>query len=157
MSRKVRFITGHIYHIYNRGVEKRDVFLADADRWRFLQGLFVFNDVNVSSGLLWDLEQKEGSANFKTIKEYFKKNPVSKNPLVRIFVDCLMPNHFHLILQQLVQDGISKFMHKLGVGYTKYFNKKYNRVGPLFQGPFKAVMVEDDFYLKYLVVILNIL
>lgn len=78
---------------------------------------------------------------------------VSKKPLVEIMVFCLMPNHYHLILRQLVDGGISLFMKKLSNGYTGYFNEKYKRkgIGALFQGCFKAVQVENDRQLMALV------
>ncbi len=153
--RKVKFIKGNIYHIFNRGVEKRNIFNTDANKWRFLQGMFLFNDENTSSHLLWYLEQKKGMVNFKVLKEFFSNQQRDRKPLVRIMADCFMPNHFHLLLEEIQDGGISRFMHKLGVGYAKYFNKKYERVGSLFQGPFKAVVVDKELYLQYLLVYLN--
>lgn len=156
--RKVTFAPNNIYHIYNRGVEKRDVFMDDNDRWRFLQGLFLFNDVNTSSNLLWELEKSQKGANFKTLKEYFFEGErKSRSPIVKIMADCLMPNHYHLLVEELKENGITKFMHKLGTGYAMYFNKKYNRVGPLFQGPFKAALVDQQPYLEYLLLYINVL
>jgi|SRR3989344_3308659 len=156
--RKVQFAPNNIYHIYNRGVEKRDIFIDDNDRWRFLQGLYLFNDIETSSKLLWELERSCGAMNFKVIKKYFSENRDGpREPLVRIMVDCLMPNHYHLLLEEIQEGGISKFMHKLGTGYTMYFNKKYNRVGGLFQGPFKAILVDNQLYLEYLLVYINVL
>lgn len=70
--------------------------------------------------------------------------------------DCLMPNHYHLVLEELVDGGVTRFMHKLGTGYTMYFNKKYDRVGSLFQGTFKAVQVDTDEYLQNLLVYVNV-
>ncbi len=156
--RKVTFAPYNIYHLYNRGVEKRDIFMDDNDRWRFLQGLFLFNDVNTSANLLWELERLHGGANFKTIKEHFfgaDKKP--REPIVRIMADCLMPNHYHLLIEELQENGISKFMHKLGTGYTMFFNKKYGRVGSLFQGTFKAVLVDKESQLDYLLAYINVL
>ena len=155
--RKVRFVEGNIYHLYNRGVEKREIFMDDNDRWRFLQGLFLFNDVETSKGLLWQLERDNKRVNFKVIKEYFSLNGLTQNPLIKIMADCLMPNHFHLIVQETKRGGISKFMHKLGTGYTNYFNKRYSRSGSLFQGTFKAVQVNGENYLKYLLVYINVI
>mgnify|MGYP001583263844 CR=1 FL=1 len=156
--RKITFLPGNIYHIYNRGVEKRNVFINDNDRWRFLQGLFLFNDINTSSKLLWELERLHGAANFKTLKEYFSENKNKyREPLIRIMADCLMPNHYHLLIEELKEGGITKFMHKFGTGYTMYFNKKYDRVGSLFQGPFKAVPVEEETHLEYLLVYVNVI
>ena len=153
--RKVQFVKNHFYHIFNRGVEKRTIFLNDSDRWRFLQGLFLFNDEESSANLLWQLERDRGAVNFRVLKDFFATQTKSRHPLVRIMADCLMPNHYHLLLEEVTDGGISRFMHKLGTGYTQYFNKKYERVGSLLQGPFKAVLVDDDMYLKYLLVYIN--
>lgn len=68
-----------------------------------------------------------------------------------------MPNHYHLLVEELEEGGITKFMHKLGTGYTMYFNKKYERVGSLFQGTFKAVLVDQQEYLEYLLVYINVM
>ena len=154
--RKTKFAKGNIYHIFNRGVEKRDIFNNDSDRWRFLQGLYLFNDENSSANMLWEISRDEGIVKFP-----FVVNRVNlkgeRSQLVRIMADCLMPNHYHLLLEEIKDGGISKFMHRLGVGYTSYFNKKYNRVGGLFQGAFKAVPVESDLYLQYLLAYINVI
>jgi putative transposase len=155
--RSVQFAKGNFYHIYNRGVEKRNIFVDDNDRWRFLQGLFLFNDVTTSANLLWDLERSNGLVNFSVLRKYFSEHSdMPRKPLVRIMADCLMPNHYHLLFEELEEGGISKFMHKLGTGYTIYFNKKYQRVGSLLQGTFKAKIVENDDYLKYILVYINV-
>ena len=156
--RKVRFAQNCIYHVYNRGVEKRDIFVQDGDRWRFLQGLFLFNDGRSTSNLLWRIERENrGRMNFRILREFVEKRSAERKPLVRIMAACLMPNHYHLILEELQQGGISKFMHRFGTGYTMYFNKKYDRVGGLFQGPFKAVQVDTDEYLQNLLVYVNVI
>jgi putative transposase len=155
--RKFQFLKGNFYHVYNRGVEKRNIFKNDNDRWRFLQGLFLFNDEKATSNLLWQMERERGKVTFGVLKEFFIKENKSREPLVRIVAYCLMPNHFHLLLEEVKENGISRFMHKLGTGYTKYFNNKYNRVGSLFQGTFKASFIESDLYLQYLLVYINVI
>jgi len=152
---KIQFENRGVYHLYNRGVEKRDVFSDDNDRWRFLQGLFLFNDVELSANVLWQVERNFGRATFKTIKNFLPKQ--KRRPLVRLMTDCLMPNHYHLLVEQIEDNGVSKFMQKIGTGYTIYFNKKHDRVGPLFQGAFRAVAVEDDEQLKYLLFYINVI
>lgn len=72
-------------------------------------------------------------------------------PLISIGAYCLMPNHFHLLVHELKDGGISRFMQKLTTGYTMYFNKRYERTGALFQGKFRAAHANNDSYLKYLV------
>jgi len=157
--RKIKFVKGGVYHIYNRGVEKRDIFRDDRDendKWRFLQGLLLFNDVKASINLLWQIERAKGRTTFKTIRDFLKERPQVKTPLVRIMADCLMPNHFHLLLEEITDGGISRFMQKFCTGYANYFNKKYGRVGPLFQGRFKAASVDSNEYLQQLLVYINV-
>ena len=130
--RKLKFTTGEIYHIYNRGVEKRQIFVDDHDYFRFL------------------LEMKEGNQNGQcrnlTRTRVVVAKPDSQEPLVCLISYCLMPNHNHFVVQQAQDDGIARFMHKLGTGYTMYFNKRYTRNGRLFQGVFKARHVGKDAY-----------
>ncbi len=152
--RKVKFALGNFYHIYNRGVDKRNIFVEEADMWRCLQGLCLFNDKNNASNILWQIEKNKGRVSLRTLKEHIIKE--NKEPIVRILAYCLMPNHYHLLVEELQEGGISKFMHKFG-GYTFYFNKKYQRSGSLFEGPFKAVLVENEIYLQYLLVYINII
>ena len=155
--RKHKPQVGKIYHVFNRGVEKRDIFLSDGDRWRFLQGLYLFNSETGSTNLLYRLEQEKGRMHFGILREYMKEAGVERRPLVRIMADCLKPNHFHLLIEEIQRDGISRFMHKLAVGYTGYFNKKYERVGPLFQGAFKAVEIKKDEQLHYIIAYINVI
>lgn len=131
--RKEIFTNDNIYHIYNRGVEKRQIFMDSHDHFRFIHDLFEFNDIAPAG-------------------KYSEAKPpkVKRELLVEILSFCLMPNHFHLILRQVVDNGITTFMHKLGTGYTRYFNDKGERVGSLFQSTFKAKIVENDQYLLQL-------
>ncbi len=156
--RKIKFEVGKIYHVYNRGVEKRNIFNNDSDKWRFLQGMFLFNDKDVLLSTLYDIEKEnKGKINFVLLKEFINKNKENKKPLVKIMADCLMPNHFHLLIEEIEENGISHFMHKIGVGYVSYFNKKYDRVGSLFQGRFKAVPIENDIQLQYILAYINVI
>jgi len=152
-----KFQSGKIYHVFNRGVEKRNIFLSDGDRWRFLQGMYLFNDDSASTNLLYRLEQEKGKMHFGILREYMKKQGVERKPLVRIMADCLKPNHFHMIIEETQEDGISRFMQKLSSGYAGYFNRKYERVGGLFQGRFKAVLVDDNEQLTYLIAYINVI
>ena len=152
---RIKLEQGKIYHIFNRGVEKRHIFLSDGDRWRFLQGLYLFNNETGSLNLLYRLEQQKGKMHFGILREYMKREKIERKPLVRIMADCLKPNHFHLLVEEIQKNGISRFMQKLGVGYTKFFNKKYERVGPLFQGVFKAVEIKKDEQLHYIIAYIN--
>ena len=155
-TRRINFAPNHIYHIYNRGVDKRDIFLEDNDRWRYLQGLSLFNDENSSSNILWQLEKNRGAVTLRVLKEFIVNQQKERDPLVRIMVDCLMPNHYHLLIEELKEKGITRFMHKLNGGYTGYFNNKYERSGSLFEGPFKAALVDNETYLQYLLIYINV-
>jgi putative transposase len=136
--RLVEFVEEEFYHIYNRGTDKRTLFRDDTDRHRFLKLLFISNSVE--------------SINVRNI---LRKNsePYTFDrgaPLVNIGAYCLMPNHFHILLTPCLEEGISKFMHKLCTGYSMYFNKRYNRTGTLLEGRFKSKWADSDEYLKYL-------
>lgn len=141
--KKPQFTTGSLYHIYNRGVEKRDVFLDQEDHFRFVHDLFEFNDKASAQNIYYKLP---------ALRSYeVQPRKVSKRKLlIEIIAFCLMPNHFHLFVRQATDDGVTKFMQKLGTGYTMYFNQKYQRVGGLFQGRFKAVRIERQSHFLYL-------
>ncbi|MBU6414976.1 transposase, partial [Patescibacteria group bacterium] len=141
--KKPQFTNDNFYHIYNRGVEKRKIFLDTDDYVRFIHDLFEFND--------------EADADHIYYRRQFLKSSEVEPPkiskrklLVEIIAFCLMPNHFHLFVRQHANDGVVKFMHKLGTGYTMYFNQKYERVGGLFQGRFKAVHINNNRHFLYL-------
>ncbi len=139
MTRLIDFGPGEYYHLYNRGTEKRNIFLEKNDYDRFLALLYLANQIGPT-------ELKLQGRTLEEISE-----PRKGGRLVDIVVYCLMPNHFHLLVRECQDGGISKFMQKLTTGYTMYFNKKNERSGALFQGKFKATHAADDRYLRYLV------
>ncbi len=139
MSRKITFAQNEFYHIYNRGTEKRKIFMDKADYERFLALLYLCNSK----------ETVHLSIQGSTLKERLSLE--RSNPLVDICAYCLMPNHFHLLIREKTKNGISQFVHKVTTGYTMYFNKRNQRNGTLFQGRFKATHVKNDRYLKYLI------
>ncbi len=137
-TRTIDLVEGEFYHVYNRGTEKRTIFLDHADHERFIHLLYVSNTpdwINVR-----DIRKTHAS-----VYEYERK----KN-LVAIGAYCLMPNHFHILLTPLVEGGASQFMNKIGTSYASYFNKRYERAGSLFQGTFRSKWVDTDEYLKYM-------
>ena len=149
--RKDNLVQGEIYHIYNRGVDKRDVFIDDEDHLRFVHDLFEFNDSNSSIKLDYFLSQINNSeVGLPNINRKERKN------LVEILAFCLMNNHYHLILKQKTENGITEFMRKLGTGYTNYFNNKNERTGSLFQGKFKSICVNKDSHLMYLPIYIHL-
>jgi len=143
--RRDKIATGEYYHVLNRGFEKMDVFRDEKDAGRFLLSIKEFNS-----------EEPIGSIYENA---YLKKKfgpPRSKKELVEFVCYCLNPNHYHFLVRQLVDDGLKKFMQRLGGGYTKYFNEKYKRSGYLFQGPYKLVHVDSNEYLLHLSVYINL-
>lgn len=132
-----------IFHVLNRGVDKREIFLDEQDYFRFIHNLFEFNDLNPALNLGYHLNRNQ-SIDF--VNQY-KNKKGSRKLIVEILSFCLMPNHFHLLLRQKVTGGLIKFMRKLGVGYANYFNQKYQRTGALFEGRYKLILVnrEDHF------------
>lgn len=127
MSRRDHtFAVEEYYHCYNRGTDKRDVFLDSQDFSYYLKSLKAYNDVNVYGKL-----------------RLHEENDSNKN-LVEIIAYALMPNHFHIILKQVEENGISKFLQRVGIGYSMYFNLKYKRTGSLFQGTFKSKYIPSD-------------
>lgn len=136
MQRKITISIDEFYHLYNRGVEKRRIFTKDADYKRMQRLLYVAN----------------GSNPYKY--DEIKNTPLHQidrgNPLVAIGAYTLMPNHIHILIKEIVEDGASRFMEKLTTGYSGYFNKVNERVGSLFQGTYKAEHAETDEYLKYM-------
>ncbi len=141
-----QFVKNHIYHIFNRGADKRDVFLNDQDYYRFIHSLFEFNDEDSVLNVKYYFNSKTMEVCSRPVQQ----DKMSRKILVEILIFTLMPNHFHLLARQRVDGGITKFMRKLGTGYTNYFNKKYERSGVLFQGKFKAVMLNKQEHFQYL-------
>jgi putative transposase len=141
--RKLTFANEQYYHIYNRGTDKRPIFLDLNDLNRFLTSIVAFNSVEpIGSIFEYSLQKKVFG------------NSIPK--LVDIIAYCLNPNHFHLILKQLIDKGIEKFMHRLSLGYTNYFNEKNKRSGVLFQGRYKAKHIETNEYLLHLSAYINL-
>lgn len=137
-TRFTPIVPGEFYHVYNRGTDKRIIFHDNADYRRFMELLYLSNckqpinvrDIKKTRQSVFDFDRGE--------------------QLVSIGAYCLMPNHFHLLLTPVEENNAAKFMNKLGTSYSMYFNKRYNRTGALFQGPFKSQLAGRDEYLKYL-------
>ncbi len=134
------FLNGNIYHLYNRGVAKQEIFRSQYDYQRLLDNFAYYLDS--------ESKQRISMISKTKLREILANPP--KKPLVSILSYCLMPNHFHLMAKQLQNGGISLFMKNSLNSYSRYFNTKNNRIGPIFQGRFKTVCVEDDEQLMHL-------
>ena len=149
MLRKDPFITGEYYHLYNRGIDKRTIFKTKGDYERFMVLMYLAN--SNESFRLDDILGKDS----KIFEEILTLE--RGEPLVSIGAWSLMTNHFHLLVRQEVDGGITKFMRKIGTGYSMFFNIKYERTGALFGGPFKSKLVGvDDNYMRQLFGYINL-
>ncbi len=140
-TRTIKFSEGEYYHVYNRGTDKRTIFLDTKDYRRFLALLYVCNSTRAV----------DMTAHFQEGKSFMELFITERNDiLVDIGPYCIMPNHFHILVREKVEGGLTKFMSKLATSYSMYFNKKNKRSGVLFEGKFKAKHANTDEYLKYL-------
>jgi len=143
--RKDLLVNESFYHIFNRSIAKFEIFNKPEEYARFLAiaGLFKYADFQYKYSEFTELDVIN---QYKIISALKNNN----NLYVRIVAYCIMPTHFHLILEQKENDGISKYMAKLLNSYSRYFNLKHNRKGPLWEGKFKSVLIENDKQLLHL-------
>lgn len=127
------FVNGEYYHLFNRGSDKRPLFLQPRDYKRLQQTFYYYQFIGPKPR--FSIFTKSQLSSFK---------PSADKKLVDIICFCLMPNHFHFLVKQLKTNGISIFMSQISNSYTKYFNTKYKRIGPLLQGSYKGVWIEND-------------
>ena len=148
MARRVKFVPGEYYHIYNRGAFKQPIFKDRHDYTRLLfsiihaQSPISFSNIHrvtkrftVTEGFALEAEQI---------------NDILINRFVELSAFCIMPNHYHLIVKEITEGGIERYLHRIGDGYAKYFNQRYQGAGHVFAGAFQAKNVADNNYLLYL-------
>jgi putative transposase len=135
--RKIKFVNDEYYHIFNRGIDKREIFLESKDYTRFID-------------YVWSALKGEAKPPLKRLSLTDLAGSVA------LICHCLNPNHFHFVLRQIKDGGITKFMHFLSTSYTMFFNTKYQRSGSLFQGPFKAIHLNSNEYLLWLSAYVNL-
>lgn len=139
------YVKNAYYHVYNRGVGKQKIFRSKQDFKVFLKYLKEY---------LSPPPKKEDVIKTVTLQDgVFKGVPRLPNNYfkdIELTAYCLIPNHFHLLLKQNDKQSMKEFLHSLSVRYSMYFNKKYDRVGPLFQGRYKAKLVRKENYLLHL-------
>ena len=144
MSRLINIAPGEYYHIYNRGVGKKNIFNNDKDRARFLFLLLVLQapfDLRNTTRLVKDFLINLNPFEILDSNEVQK---IIKERYVDLIVFSLMPNHFHILVKENKEGGISKYLHRVLTAYTMYFNIRNETSGHLFQGPYKIVHIEDD-------------
>lgn len=143
-ERKIKFVNNHFYHIFNRGVDKREIFSTPDDLARFLQGIDEFNVIRPIGSI------------FQNSFNPLRSSTPKEGKLVNFICYCLNPNHYHFLLEQIADNGIEKFMQRLGTGYTNFFNNKNKRSGSLFQGRYKSILVDSNEYLLHLSSYINL-
>jgi putative transposase len=133
----------NLYHIVTRGVDKKVIFRDIEDYLRFIHNLFEFNDEDWVESTYY---------RFKKFKIHGANNKKQRKRklLVYIHAFALMPNHYHLLLSPLCENGVSKFMHKINMGYSKYFNKKYKRNGTLYERKYKLFLIDEESHFSYI-------
>jgi putative transposase len=146
--RDIEFVNGEYYHVFNRGVEKRQLFLSDSDFERFIESMYLFNDVYYLHRP--DPVHRISLLSSSEITEF------DREQLVDVVAYCLMPNHFHLLIEQRKDGGVSRFLHKLNKGYSRHFNIKNARTGTLYEGSFKAIHVGSESYLRHLPIYIHL-
>ncbi len=146
--RKEPYTVGNYIHVYNRGNRKMAITRDDTDCWRFLSILRYFNDERPALNIFRDFRRSR--SNLNQIQFTWPENLMPQKPIVKIISYCLMPNHFHLLMEEIIDGGVAVFMKKLGDGYTAYMNIKYKESGKIFQGSYKSKTVNDGSYLEYL-------
>ena len=122
-------------HLSGRGVDKLYIVLDNQDRARFIHDLYVFNDLNPTPNFILNERHEEGR---------------KRECLVDIHAFCLMRNHYHLLVSERAEGGLPLFMRKMNMGYTKYFNEKYERSGALWQGKYRKVLIKRDAHFLYI-------
>lgn len=143
-ARQVPLITSQYYHVFNRGINKQRIFQQKRDYERATNLLWYYSFQNPPLRFSKYLQQTKEQQSM-----YIQLLQSSKDKLITFVAYCFMPNHFHLLLRQEKENGISIFLSKFQNSYTKYYNTKYHYQGPLLQGQFKAVRIEDDFQLLH--------
>lgn len=142
------YVAGGYYHIYNRGIEKRIIFEDEMDYKTFLkylkEALSTPSD-NLGNNKMIKVTNLQGGT-----LQIYTRPVINFLDSIDLVAYCLMPNHFHLLVKQEGEQDIKRFMQSVITRYSMYFNKKYDRVGKLFQGHYKAVLITDDNYLLHL-------
>lgn len=138
-GRDIPLVTNQVYHIVNRGIASQPIFYDSRDYRRILDTILYYQNVQPPIRYSFFIRQPP-----KVREDRLTSLRKTKFFLVDIISYCMMPNHIHLLVAQRQNNGISKFMSQLANSYTRYFNTKRRRKGPIFQGKFKAVRIATD-------------
>lgn len=151
--RKDLLTNGQIYHVFNRSIADFKIFNSEAD---FLRMKNLIKYYQVRNGVKFSNFIELKAVGIEGFNNYFNRISADKEQLVQIVAYCLMPTHFHLVLKQLVDNGISLFMKNVLDSYTRFFNTHHKRKGPLWEGKFRNILVESDEQLLHLTIYLHL-
>ena len=145
-GREIPLINGQFYHVLNRGINSQKIFNCDRDYWQFIERVKYYRNNNLPLRY----------AHFSDLSLEVKNdllNQLNGNGdfMASIVAYCLMPNHFHIVVKQLVDDGVKNYLRLVSDSFAHYFNIKNDRGGPLFESRFKAVRIEKDAQLLHVV------
>ena len=146
--RNIKIAPGEYYHIFNRGMAKQKIFLDKRDWIRFLFLILHFQSPITFQNIHRPTKNFVQHSVFNIDKE--EKLEIIQKRYVELTAFCLMPNHFHLIIKEVEESGVARYMQRVLNSYTKYINTKYKKSGHLFQGPYKAVHVNGNIQLLHL-------
>lgn len=148
MSVKRSVALGEYYHVYNRGAHKQGIFREQADWARFLFGLIYFQSPTPFKNISRRARTFDPQSGYEVRESEFRHVYDARS--VELVAFCLMENHFHLIVREIREGGVSRYLQRVQESYAKYFNEKYQCPGHVFEGPFKAKLVPDNEYLMHL-------
>ncbi len=146
------FTIGSYVHILKRGARGLNIVEDSSDKYRFLALLYYMNDEFIDDNWIRAIYESYSEGSLTTLKSFDRPDGwPPRKPLVKILCYTLMPNHFHLILQEISEGGVSKFMQKVGQSMTLHFNEKNNLrgKGSIFQGSYKSKTINEDMYMRY--------
>lgn len=146
--RKEKITTGEYYHIYNRAVDKQAIFHDRFDYSRFLFLILYFQSEILFKNIFRYIISYIKSGVFSVPAKH--TNEIIKLRSLELTLFCIMPNHFHIVVKQLKEEGVALYMHRVLGGYSKFFNHKYKRKGHLFEATYKVVHIENNIQLLYL-------
>ncbi len=144
--RKNLLAVGEIYHIYTKSIAKYKIFNNDSEFLRMMNVIRYYQKANPVIKFSDFIKSAEVKQNYPNIDISIPE----EEKLIEIIAYCFMPTHIHLILKQLKKNGVSIFMGKALNSYTRYFNIKHKRKGPLWEGKFKNILIENDEQLLHL-------
>ena len=144
--RRNPLVTGYVYHIFNKSIAKYVIFNNNGEFLRFLNVIRYYQHDKPGVEFSHFVRYLDSNKEFINLGDVFK----NKKKLVEIIAYCLMPTHFHLVLKQLIDGGVSIFMNNIQNSYTRYFNIKHRRMGPLWASRFKSVLASSDEHLLQL-------